>query len=870
MAKNITIRLNLDGKPFEATIQNSDELVKKLNRSVGGISAGVAKWGMIVTGFNQGLEVANKILTVSSQAIAPYIKFDEGMRNVNSIIGVSESRLRSMSDTVLDVQEKFGIANEDLTKGLYQAVSAGVDEAHSLEFLSIAAKSSIAGLSSTETAVDGLTTVLNAFHLSAAQTNKVADIMFETVKLGKTTFGELAGSLSQVAPLAASSGIKFEDISAAIATLTKQGVPTSDAVTQIRQAIISLNERLPEGWSNTMSFQDAVKLLNERAGGSPKVLKEMMGRVEGVNAVLSLTGKNATTAADDLNKITNSSGAMSDAFDQQSKAMGFNVKQLTEALNVLLIKVVNEVAPGITNGIKFITGAIDFLSKAFSKTEFQKVTEGAHNQRLEFEKLVIQYEALRNKTEKTKEEQDRYSGVITKLQNMYPGILGNLDLQKAGLDKVKKGFEDVRKEMEANIRVELRKAEATDLIKEQEQLIKDKQALEEKNIARQAELELIKQGKEADKVISRSGTGDYIFTQSMKLKQLVQDDRDNIQKLGTTIDNYQVRINKLIGDAASINSGGGIVDGSGGGVPPGKNPGFTEEDINFFDEGNSEMLKSQDEFATAYDESLANLNQAKADYFQKEMERNQEELDAAQIKNESTQALNDELISIEQQKFDILQQMREKHTTDEVNELQGEYERLKKKEDLAKKEKKDRQDQRIQMIADYALQYDAHQSYLAQLGGVARQQIKIYAAQSVAKQIEWVIELLPFPINAIVAAAAGFAVGALFETVVPQFATGVTNFEGGLAWVGEAGPELVNLPKGSDVIPNRDSIAIAERALQGRRDAAVYMTTQNDNSALLGKLDKLHSAIQNLQLQVDFYTFDEKYNDFKNSQGRVN
>ena len=37
---------------------------------------------------------------------------------------------------------------------------------------------------------------------------------------------------------------------------------------------------------------------------------------------------------------------------------------------------------------------------------------------------------------------------------------------------------------------------------------------------------------------------------------------------------------------------------------------------------------------------------------------------------------------------------------------------------------------------------------------------------------------------------------------LPRFAGGVDDFGGGLAIVGEKGPELVNLPGGSDVIPN--------------------------------------------------------------------
>jgi hypothetical protein len=57
-------------------------------------------------------------------------------------------------------------------------------------------------------------------------------------------------------------------------------------------------------------------------------------------------------------------------------------------------------------------------------------------------------------------------------------------------------------------------------------------------------------------------------------------------------------------------------------------------------------------------------------------------------------------------------------------------------------------------------------------------------------------------IGTIIAGIAAVAIGALLQKAIPQFADGVTNFGGGLALVGERGPELVRLPKGSDVIPN--------------------------------------------------------------------
>lgn len=51
---------------------------------------------------------------------------------------------------------------------------------------------------------------------------------------------------------------------------------------------------------------------------------------------------------------------------------------------------------------------------------------------------------------------------------------------------------------------------------------------------------------------------------------------------------------------------------------------------------------------------------------------------------------------------------------------------------------------------------------------------------------------------------------------IPGFAEGVTNFRGGLALVGERGPELVNLPKGANVIPNHMLGAAMNVVVTGR------------------------------------------------------
>lgn len=51
----------------------------------------------------------------------------------------------------------------------------------------------------------------------------------------------------------------------------------------------------------------------------------------------------------------------------------------------------------------------------------------------------------------------------------------------------------------------------------------------------------------------------------------------------------------------------------------------------------------------------------------------------------------------------------------------------------------------------------------------------------------------------------GSAIGSFFSDFIPGFANGTNYAPGGLALVGERGPELVNLPRGSQVFPNDQS-----------------------------------------------------------------
>jgi len=307
--------------------------------------------------------------------------FGGAMREVNTMMLLSEDEFKAFSKEVQNLAKTMGINAVDAANALYQAISAGVPKESAIEFLEIASKAAIGGVTDTKTAVDGLTTVMNAFKMPMSDAQKVADVMFTTVKGGKTTFEELSASIFNVAPIAAASGVSFEEVSAALATMTKQGVPTAQATTQLRQAMVALQKPTADmqtvitdlGYESgqamlaELGFADTINTLRDATGGSNEQLMSMFGSVEAGQAILALTGENAQMFASDLDAMANSTGAATDAFDQMEKSTGRQLEKLKVQFQDIAITLGTALMPALTKILEAITPIItkvgDWISK---------------------------------------------------------------------------------------------------------------------------------------------------------------------------------------------------------------------------------------------------------------------------------------------------------------------------------------------------------------------------------------------------------------------------------------------------------------------------------------------------------------------------
>ena len=278
-------------------------------------------------------------------------EFRKNMLEVATISTQVTDDMTGFMNQVMSITQEIPIKAPEAAKALYSIVSAGHDGADGMKILEVSAKAAVGGLTETETAADAITTILNAYKMSAEEAGTVSDQLFTTVRLGKTTFGELGASIAQVAPIAAAYGISIDQVLGAVASLTKQGTPTAQAMTQIRAAIQGTAGELGDAAFQGRTFQEALQLINEKAGGSASKMKEMLGTDEGLAATLALTGKNAKSVASDLEELQSSLGAteaafekMKNAADNQLTLLANNVQAYLRPLGEEILKDVSDIA----------------------------------------------------------------------------------------------------------------------------------------------------------------------------------------------------------------------------------------------------------------------------------------------------------------------------------------------------------------------------------------------------------------------------------------------------------------------------------------------------------------------------------------------
>ncbi len=288
--------------------------------------------------------------------------FEREMSNVATLLdGDVNKRVAELGEEVRAVSKETGASTSDLTEGLYQVVSAFGDSADAIKIMDIAARAGVAGNASTIESINLLSAVTKGYGDTSAEANsKAADLAFMTVKLGQTSFPELAASLGRVIPLAATMGVKQEELFGVMATLTGVTGKATEVTTQLRgvvqgflQPTDAMSEAIQElGYADgkamlaSKGLADSLVILKKFVKDDEIAFSSLFGSVEAKGAVLALAGNQLDTFREKTAAMyQESTGAAARAFDAQTDNVDALTKKLKAYWHSTMIEVGESVLP---------------------------------------------------------------------------------------------------------------------------------------------------------------------------------------------------------------------------------------------------------------------------------------------------------------------------------------------------------------------------------------------------------------------------------------------------------------------------------------------------------------------------------------------
>lgn len=272
----------------------------------------------------RGINAISQAFTSSIQSAK---EFQLQISEIQTITDNAFGSFERAASAVREVSDAFNLPLGAVSEGLYQVISNQIQgAANQIAVLQASAVLAKVGVADFDDTVSLLTGTINAFQLQAGEASRIAGVFFKTVELGRTRIQELAQNFGTVAPLAQEAGISFEELAAAFATITINGVETSKAATQLRGVINAFIKPTKEmqkvleeaGFASgetairVLGLGGALQLLQDATGGSVTQLAKLVPRVRGLAGTLVLAREEGEKLEQNLDEIIKTTAELVD------------------------------------------------------------------------------------------------------------------------------------------------------------------------------------------------------------------------------------------------------------------------------------------------------------------------------------------------------------------------------------------------------------------------------------------------------------------------------------------------------------------------------------------------------------------------------
>ena len=374
------------GKDFESSLKDN---TSKTKTGFDTLSTAVSACKTVLATVGIGFTM-DKVIKGLSEAYNEATKLDEKLRGASTLYGSVAVDQTKLVDNLKSISLQTGESLEVLGQTVYDAMSAGVqpteDMAEVLQVVSASSKLAKAGFTDTNTAMKASLSVINAYGMGIENINKVSDILLNTQNLGVTTVGELSNALSKVTPVASAFGVSIENVTSALALMTKQGTNTEVASTGLSAILSELGKSgttasenlqkasLSAGLTETSfkglldsgeSLGDILDIMSQYAEQNNLSLVDMFSSIEAGKSALQITNAGAEEFNKTLDSMETATGLVSESFEKMvtpSQRLDSAIATLKTTIGEKLKPTIDSAKNALADLLTKMTGQVDYSS----------------------------------------------------------------------------------------------------------------------------------------------------------------------------------------------------------------------------------------------------------------------------------------------------------------------------------------------------------------------------------------------------------------------------------------------------------------------------------------------------------------------------
>lgn len=350
---------------------------KKVGDSAARLDGGLGKLGKTVA--YAGAALAGALAAGFVVSAKKAIDFQTEMTKVQTQAGASAKDVAVLSKGVLELGKTTQQGPQKLAEAMYHLKSVGMDNASALKSLKVASDLAAVGGSELEDTTNALAGAWRSGIKGAETFSKAAGTVNAVIGAGNMRMEDFVEAIGTgILPSAKSFGLSLNQVGAALALMTDEGVPAVDAATRLRMSFSLLGApsaaadkqlekigltgldlakamRGPQGLIGAVSLlKDHLDKSGLSAAQASQLLSRAFGGGKSDSAILTMLNNLDVLKLkqDQVNKSTSKFGP---AVTAQRKTVSAQLALIESNLQVMAIDAGTKLLPPITNFVTFLT-----------------------------------------------------------------------------------------------------------------------------------------------------------------------------------------------------------------------------------------------------------------------------------------------------------------------------------------------------------------------------------------------------------------------------------------------------------------------------------------------------------------------------------